>query len=131
MPLLGGKSPSPPFLVLFYALSVCFPGLCGQQRAAAVPGQRGGVPTRKSLSGGDGEGGIRSLLFPGWDPGSLRSPRPGRSPASRCIPARAPRRSRRGLRTADPAAAPRPLASPLCLPERSALPNSPPSVKEP
>lgn len=36
--------------------------------------QRVGVPTRKSLSSRDGEGGIRSLLFPGWDPSELRFP---------------------------------------------------------
>lgn len=42
--------------------------------------RRVGVPTRKSLSGGDGEGGIQSLLFPGWDPSALRFPWPRPAP---------------------------------------------------
>lgn len=125
MLLLGGKAPSPPFLgFILRATHVFSQGVrAAASGCCAWAARRVGVPTRKSLSGGAGEGGIRSLLFPGWDPGSLRSPRPQPLPGLRSIPARAPR--------CRSATAPQPLASPLCLLKRSALPNSPPSVKEP
>ena len=81
----GGKSPSP---LVYFRQSPCIsprlkqPGSAGSSELPVCPGraQRVGVPTRKSLSGRDGEGGIRSLLFPGWDPSSLRFPLPQPAP---------------------------------------------------
>lgn len=92
--------------------------------------RRVGVPTRKSLSGGAGQGGIRSLLFPGWDPSALGLLLRGlgRLPAAEppLSVGLAPRSSRRAAEKGSRSSDSRHLLF-VCGSQRSALPRS---VKE-